>query len=422
MLSVIMATRNRARILRDVLEAFCRLQQPSTAWQLIIVDNGSTDDTPQVIASFANRLPLQTVHERELGQTRARNRGLELVKGDLTVFTDDDIFPCMEWLVKLQEAADRQPAYSMFGGPIVARWEAPPPHWVRWIDIPGAVYGITDRSLEEGPTNPWELFGGNMAIRTSLFYSGTRFLNSMGPRGSNYPIGGETELLMRLARQGHKAWHVRGAVVEHFVQKEYLKQSWVMRRALHFGRGSYRIRRMANDKVPTRRYLVKAVLKARFDMIKAGVSFKQEDLFQSRWRLNLARGWATEARIWSRQSGKTIPIKLWESLAVGVRVEDFGEGGVARIKLAVHPGQQTRRMFVHFIPVAPIPSCRFFIGDHDVRDSASAETSCFISAENMAMLKMASYIVRVGAERIDGSHVWDPNVLARELGSTIKRQ
>jgi glycosyltransferase involved in cell wall biosynthesis len=408
-----MATRNRDRILRDVLEAFCRLQQPSSGWQLIIVDNDSTDDTTQVIASFANRLPLQTVHERELGQTRARNRGLELVKGDLTIFTDDDIFPCTEWLVKLKEAADSQPAYSMFGGPIVARWETPPPYWVRWIDIPGAVYGITDRSLEDGPTNPWELFGGNMAIRTSVFRTGTRFVTSMGPRGSNYPIGGETELLMRLARQGHKAWHVKGALVEHFVQKKHLKQTWVMRRALRFGRGSYRIHSMQNNKVHTRLYLLRAVLKAGLDMTKAGVSFRQEALFRSRWRLNFARGQATEARIWSRQTGKTVPIKLWESLAVAVRVEDFGEGGVARIKLAVHPGQETKRIFVHFIPVTSTPLCRFFIGDHEVRDPASAKTSCFISAEDMAMLKMASYIVRVGAERIDGTHAWERNVLTR---------
>ena len=407
MLSVIMATRNRARILRDVLEAFCRLQQPSSAWQLIIVDNDSSDDTTQVLASFMNRLPLQTVHERELGKNRALNHGLELVKGDLTVFTDDDIFPCVEWLVKLKAAADSQPAYSMFGGPIVPRWEAPPPYWVRWIDIPGAAYGITDPSLEDGPTDPWALFGGNMAIRASVFRSATRFLTSMGPRGSNYPIGGETELLMRLARQGHKAWHVKGALVEHLVQKEHLKQTWVMRRALRCGRGTYRIQNMQNNKVRTLPHLLRGVLKTAFDMTKASISFRRETLFRSRWRFNFARGQAIEAWIWSRQTGKTIPIKLWKSLAVAAWVEDFGEGGVARIELAVHPGQEIRRIFVHFIPVTPTPLCRFFIGDHEVRDPDSAKTSCFIPAEDMAMLKTASYILRVGAERMDGTHLWE---------------
>ncbi len=183
MLSVIMATRNRGRILRDVFEAFCRLQQPSSGWQLIIVDNDSTDDTSQVIASFANRLPLHTARERELGKNRALNRGLELVKGDLTVFTDDDIFPCTNWLVKLKQAADSQPAYSMFGGPIIARWEAPPPYWIRWVPE-GPVYGLTDPSLEDGPTeflealrwkhgNSYECF--RFRDTFSYFHGPTRF-------------------------------------------------------------------------------------------------------------------------------------------------------------------------------------------------------------------------------------------------------
>ena len=157
-------------------------------------------------------------------------------------------------------------------------------------------------------------------------------------------------------------------------------------------------------------------------MTKARLCFRREALFRSRWLLNFARGQATEARIWSRQTGKTVSIKLWESLAVAVRVEDFGEGGVARIKLAVHPGQETKRIFVHFIPVTSNPLCRIFVGDHEVRDPASAETSCFVSAEDMAMLKMTSYIVRVGAQRIDGTHLWGRNVLTREIRPPMKHQ
>jgi hypothetical protein len=59
--------------------------------------------------------------------------------------------------------------------------------------------------------------------------------------------------------------------------------------------------------------------------------------------------------IWSRQPRKTVPIKLWESLAIAVRVEDFGEEGVARINLVSHPGQETKRLFVHIIPITSTP-------------------------------------------------------------------
>lgn len=201
MLTVLLATRNRAAILRETLEAFCRLQQPSSGWKLVVVDNGSSDQTPAVLASFSSRLPLHTVSEPTAGKNSALNTGLDLVEGDLTVFTDDDTFPHSDWLVELRNAADAQLGYSMFGGTVVPRWEVPPPHWVQWLQQ-GPVYSLTDPLMKEGPVPPFSVFGPNMAIRTSVFQSGVRLDPSIGPRGSNYPMGSETELTLRLDRQG----------------------------------------------------------------------------------------------------------------------------------------------------------------------------------------------------------------------------
>src|SRR5579859_3762482 len=167
MLTVLLATRNRARILPDVLESFCHLQSPPSGWRLVIVDNGSTDRTAEVISSFADRLPLQYTLEPKLGKNFALNTGITLVEGDLTVLTDDDVFPHADWLVQMRRAADTQRSYSMFGGAIVPRWEVPPPVWVGWLDL-GSVYTVTDPSLKEGPLPPVELpviQGPNMAIR-----------------------------------------------------------------------------------------------------------------------------------------------------------------------------------------------------------------------------------------------------------------
>ena len=133
LLTVLMATRNRSRILREVLETYCQLQQPSSGWKLVVIDNGSTDDTAQVLASFANRLPLCSVAEPRLGKNFALNSGLDLVEGDLVVFTDDDAFPRPDWLVQFRETADNKPTYSIFGGTIVPRWEVSPPDWTAWV-------------------------------------------------------------------------------------------------------------------------------------------------------------------------------------------------------------------------------------------------------------------------------------------------
>jgi hypothetical protein len=305
MLTVLMATRNRAPILRDVLESFCHLQAPPYGWKLILVDNGSTDRTAQVIASFINHLPLHHVAEPKVGKNIALNTGLTLVEGDLTVFTDDDVFPDSNWLVQLRKAADTQLAYSMFGGTVVPRWEVPPPPWIQWLEL-GPVYSITSPLLEEGPIQSFSVYGPNMAVRTGIFQSGMRFEPSIGPRGSSYAMGSETEFTLRLEQRGHKAWHARDAVVEHFIRKAQMKKAWVMQRAIRYGRGQYRLH-YAEEIEPRRRLmsmpgcLIRKIYEEGLLMTKAWVSSRQEDFFRSRWRLNFLRGKAIEARNLARE-------------------------------------------------------------------------------------------------------------------------
>jgi L-malate glycosyltransferase len=242
MLTVLLATRNRAAVLREALEAFCRLESPQSGWKMVVVDNGSTDETAAVLACFANRLPLHTVSEAAGGKNSALNAGLEFVKGDLTVLTDDDTFPHPNWLVELRKAADAHPEYVVFGGAIVPRWESAPPPWVQWLPEKGPVYGLTDPHLEEGPVSPGLVFGANMAIRTAVFRSGVRFDPLIGPSNTSYAMGSETQLTKRLALRGHKSWHVRGAVVEHFVSAYQICQSWALKRTIKYGRGRFRLR------------------------------------------------------------------------------------------------------------------------------------------------------------------------------------
>ena len=305
MLTVLLSTRNRARLLQDVLESFCQLEPPPGGWKLVVVDNGSTDQTPQVIASFSSRLPLHSFAEPRLGKNFALNSGLRFIEGDLTVLTDDDVFPHPEWLVELRRSADTLPAYSMFGGAILPRWEAPPKPWLEWVDQ-RVVYSLTDPSLQEGQILPYLIFGPNMVLRAAIFRSGISFDSSIGPCGATYPMGSETELLMRLGREGHNAWHVPGAVVEHFIRKEQLDKAWALRRAISFGRGQYRL--LAGEPATyaklwmgTPRHLVRAVLGQAARVTAAGLSFRPEAVFRSRWRFNVLRGQVIEARILARE-------------------------------------------------------------------------------------------------------------------------
>jgi glycosyltransferase involved in cell wall biosynthesis len=304
MLTVLLATRNRSKILRSVLESFTKLQKPRSGWKLVIVDNGSSDETSEVVVSYAERLPLQFRTEVKQGKNFALNAGLELVEGDLTVLTDDDVFPQEDWLIQLCGAAEAHPEFSIFGGSIAPHWEVAPPKWIQWTDQ-GAVYARTDPRWVDGPIAASGVWGPNMAIRSCIFESGIRFDTDIGPRGSNYVQGGETELTRRLENLGHKAWHVRDAVVRHFIRREQLEKGWVMRRAIRYGRGEFRLEEV--EDLRTRRlllgvpgHLFREFYEEAWSMTKAWLNGQQEGCFRSHWQMNYILGKIQEARKISR--------------------------------------------------------------------------------------------------------------------------
>lgn len=307
MLTVLIATRNRARLLSCVMDSFCAIEKPSSGWKLVVVDNGSTDDTGRVLASFATRLPLQTLVETTPGKNCALNAGVEVIEGDLAVFTDDDVFPRTDWLVQLRNAADRHTGYTIFGGSITPRWEALPPPWVGWVEL-GPVFSVTDANLTEGELRPVQVFGPNMAVRSHVFHSGVRFNPEIGPRGNDYAMGSESELMLRLADAGYKAWFVPEAVVEHFIRRDQLKTSWVLARSYRYGRGYFRLFQMGylNDHLverymDIRKALIHELIGACADLYKALWSLRWEAVFRACYKFNFVRGRLVEARRVIRQ-------------------------------------------------------------------------------------------------------------------------
>jgi glycosyltransferase involved in cell wall biosynthesis len=301
MLTVLLATRNRSKILRATLESFCELRAPDSGWKLIVVDNGSSDQTPETVKEFSDRLPLQFLTEPRRGKNFALNTALPHIDGDLTVLTDDDVRPRPDWLLKFRHAADVHAEFSIFGGSILPHWEVPPPPWIKWVRQ-GAAYAVTDPAWAEGPIAASSVWGPNTAIRSAVFKAGIDFNSQIGPSGNNYAQGGDTELTRRLESLGHRAWHVHDAIVEHFVREEQLDLTWVMRRAIRHGRGEFRLGQI-NELTSRRilfgapRYLYKQLVREALSVAVAWLSRNEGDLLQSRWRLNFIRGQIQEARV-----------------------------------------------------------------------------------------------------------------------------
>jgi glycosyltransferase involved in cell wall biosynthesis len=302
MLTVLTATYNRASTLAEVLRSYVDLEQPEGGWKLVVVDNGGTDSTPQVLEEFRTRLPLLSLVEPRRGKNVALNRGLSEVAGDLIVFTDDDCIPRRDWLQALRRCADSRPDFDIFGGVVLPRWEVTPAPWITaWVPL-GPAFAVTDWAGDEGPATPGKIFGSNLAIRASVFASGYRFDESVGPRGSSYAMGSESELIKRLVKAGVKAWHCPSAVMEHIIRKSQLNREWVLQRAVRFGRGYYRQAAGEIPRLPVLwfnvpRYLIREILTQGARAAWAGLGGDARRAFEERWKLNFLIGQAMEARI-----------------------------------------------------------------------------------------------------------------------------
>jgi GT2 family glycosyltransferase len=242
-LSVLVATRDRAESLARTLDSLAAQEAQGLDWELVVVDNGSRDETPIVLERFGKALPLVVLAEPRPGKNRALNQALDHARGRLLVFTDDDVIVSPGWLRSLAVAAERWPEASVFGGPIEAVF---PPGTAAWIRDPAFVlaseaFGAKPKS-EEGYTDALP-FGANLAIRASVF-AGLRFDEGVGPvAGVSYAQGSEYELLTRLRKHGERVVHVPDAQVAHVIQPHQVELEWLFGRAERIGRGSARVKR-----------------------------------------------------------------------------------------------------------------------------------------------------------------------------------
>src|SRR6266545_3828623 len=145
MISLIIPTYNRAALLERALESAVNLDYPPTRYEIVIVDNGSTDATPAVVQNVRDNSAEHNVgyvREERLGLHNARHAGVWAAKGDILIFTDDDATFAPGWLRAYAAAFDTHPEMVAAGGPVRASWEAPPPKWLVEFMGEGKTFGI----------------------------------------------------------------------------------------------------------------------------------------------------------------------------------------------------------------------------------------------------------------------------------------
>src|SRR5262249_33043112 len=125
--SVAICTYNNSRLLRWTLEGLTRLAVPDgLTWELVVVDNNSTDDTSQTAESFAHRLPLRCVFEPTQGLSHARRRAVQETSAEWLAFIDDDCLLQEDWLTEAIRFCQASPRAGAVGGRVHLLWQVPP--------------------------------------------------------------------------------------------------------------------------------------------------------------------------------------------------------------------------------------------------------------------------------------------------------
>ncbi|MGD9602575.1 MAG: glycosyltransferase [Gammaproteobacteria bacterium] len=251
--SIVVCTYNRAASLRDTLAALAALQSPpDCAWEVLVVDNNSRDDTAQVVTAAQADWPrLRYVFESRQGLSHARNRGIAESSGEIILFTDDDVLPEPDWLVRTLDGLARFGADAC-GGYIAPIWEKAPPDW-----LTERFYGFlavrTDRTddfmLAAQDATP---YGANMAFRRRVFERVGLFDVNRGRKGNVLAGGEDGEMFDRLFAADLPVVFLGSSRVHHKVEafrttKAYLRR-WRRQasRNLAIARGVPGTRRLGN--------------------------------------------------------------------------------------------------------------------------------------------------------------------------------
>lgn len=244
--TVILCTYNRARDLMRALESLAAQRVPASEnWEILVVDNGSTDNTREITESFCEKYPgrFRYFCEPHPGKSYALNTGIREARGELLAFTDDDATFAPDWLPNLT-APLRNGEWAGTGGRTLPSQAFIPPRWLA-VQGPFNMSGLVAATFDMGD-QPAQLFdapyGVNMAFHRRMFEKYGGFRTDLGPsRNGDIPRPNEdTEFGRRLMSAGERLRYEPSAVAYHPPHEERMHKEFFLSWWFDAGRATVR--------------------------------------------------------------------------------------------------------------------------------------------------------------------------------------
>ena len=227
MFSLVIPTHNRAAILERSLANLMTLEGILEC-EVITVDDGSTDNTPEVLRNFVRRFPnvIRTIRITNGGPGRARNCGLQAASQDRILFVDDDVFPRRGMLQHHKRLLDE--GYSGSQGMLLWHKEVAITPLIRYIDSRGSQFAF-DRVTDPLHLDFAYVYTGNLAVSRKAVLEAGGFDETFFNRDLSFSAFEDTILGYKLVKNGATLALNREAIGDHlhdmtedgFVRREY---------------------------------------------------------------------------------------------------------------------------------------------------------------------------------------------------------
>jgi glycosyltransferase involved in cell wall biosynthesis len=230
LITAIICTHNRGQYLPGAIDSLLKQDLATEAFEVVVVDNGSTDATREIVARYGERV--RCVYEPQLGLAHARNTGWRSAQGRWVALLDDDALAAPDWLRAIVDIFETvRPEPGCVGGPVDPIWEAPRPPWlsdelltslaiIRWGDTP---HHIPDLSRE------W-LAGVNLAIPRAVLAEVGGFVVGLDRAGMRLLSSGDVFLQRQIMATGRAAWYHPRVNVSHHIAATRLSPRWFRQR------------------------------------------------------------------------------------------------------------------------------------------------------------------------------------------------
>jgi len=240
-ISVIVPTRNRAALLIDCLGTLAA-QNCHASFEVLIVDNGSGDETPRVVEEWCRGDDrFRAIRELKSGRSAAMNSGIRSARGRLLLFTDDDVLVDPGWIEAYRRLfASRSGEFLIAGGPIVPIPQDLGP-WPVWLDAAGEadLFSHLDWRSERPLFRFEHLWGANMAIPVEAFARLGLWDEALGRRGEDRGTYEDYEFQERVRAAGGSVWFCPSGVIRHRIDRSLVTPRRVLRAAFTRGSNDY---------------------------------------------------------------------------------------------------------------------------------------------------------------------------------------